>query len=1086
MNNTLVKRVASRTKHYLRKAKHTPRYLRRRIRNKVSPVAARVRKTRHLAHRLVLLAVSSRERELRSYKKEAHHAMTQNNWEEASRILQGIVDKFAERAPLDDWLDLARSLAAKDQFSQAEKVISDGMELFPGRKSALSATQSDLHGWLLLSEVKAQISLQKILKTTDEYKKKVAQYKSAKKKRKTSSNPDELRVAVFTAISGGYDSIKPPEVLDHRLDYVVFTDTIADPMGIFDLRPLPYLDGDKTRSARFVKTNAHNLLHDYDVVVWIDANLMITGDIYKLAKDTLAAGKPLGAIKHPVRTSVYEEMDMCIRGNKDDVAAILEQREAYRRIDYDCDDLIESNVLVYDLRDNRVRDFLSDWWGQIDKYSRRDQLSINYCLDKNGISWHALTKRPHSSRNHPALALTPHGSKGNYLPMLAIKLGSKAIDPMISQSYIEIKESRIKGHAKVGVDVVVCVHNALEEVKKCLKAVKSHRKANLSLIIVDDGSDKPTADYLKEFHKNNSWTRLFRHNKAKGYTKAANRGMKESSAEFLILLNSDTIVTASWYEKMVDVAFSNHGIGIVGPMSNAASTQSLPDHESTKNQTAINGLPEGVTVGDMNIYCEKWASADLIPRVPLVHGFCFGIKREVLDSIGYFDDVSFPRGYGEENDFCFRAADAGFGLALATHTYVYHEKSKSFTSAERQKNMNAGARAFRDKHGQRRITRAVQTMRENPILQDMRKKADNLYTRELLYKGGKKELLVKVNHKTMSDIDYPELTHELVRLNNQLINWKELPKNGTSSKTLPTASVIVLVLNNIEMTLRCIESVMEAQNKTNFELIVVSNGSNSDTILGLREVIKKYPQIKLVFIEQNLNYALGNNIGFSEARGEKIVFLNNDTYVTDYWLDRLLKPLKEKEETKATQPALFYPDGSVQCLGVVFSEKSTLGYALYANKYSHSPEVVKDRKLQAVTGACMAVRSKEFAKVKGFDPTYINGQEDVDLCLRLTGNDKLNACYSVAKSIVYHDESKTPGRGKYVYQNRKTFINRWNGKIKADDTTIYTEDGYRVRSWRADSEESNSKGVPMFIPRLGREVSIIQKAVSAFSRRRTT
>ena len=94
-----------------------------------------------------------------------------------------------------------------------------------------------------------------------------------------------------------------------------------------------------------------------------------------------------------------------------------------------------------------------------------------------------------------------------------------------------------------------------------------------------------------------------------------------------------------------------------------------------------------------------------------------------MDKIGYFDDVNFPRGYGEENDYCFRATDAGFILALATHTYIYHAKSKSYTNKERLKLMKEAAQNFKNKHGSSRIKRASKTMNINPILMEFRNRA---------------------------------------------------------------------------------------------------------------------------------------------------------------------------------------------------------------------------------------------------------------------------------------------------------------------------------------------------------------------------
>jgi GT2 family glycosyltransferase len=155
-------------------------------------------------------------------------------------------------------------------------------------------------------------------------------------------------------------------------------------------------------------------------------------------------------------------------------------------------------------------------------------------------------------------------------------------------------------------------------------------------------------------------------------------------------------------------------------MSNAASQQSVPDHRSSTSNTAINPLPEGYDVARMDEWCEEQATKDASVLVPLVHGFCFAIRRELRESIGMFDEQAFPSGYGEENDFCLRASNAGYLLAVALHTFVFHEKSQSFGSEERMALMKNGADKMSEIHGRERIVNAVRSMKENPAFVRLR------------------------------------------------------------------------------------------------------------------------------------------------------------------------------------------------------------------------------------------------------------------------------------------------------------------------------------------------------------------------------
>ncbi len=115
------------------------------------------------------------------------------------------------------------------------------------------------------------------------------------------------------------------------------------------------------------------------------------------------------------------------------------------------------------------------------------------------------------------------------------------------------------------VDVVVCVHNALDDVKRCLLSVVENTSSPYKIILIDDGSEKETQKYLEEFSKKHEAT-LLRSDIGTGYTYAANRGMKASSADFVVLLNSDTIVTDQWIDRLIQCANFQDEIGIVGPL----------------------------------------------------------------------------------------------------------------------------------------------------------------------------------------------------------------------------------------------------------------------------------------------------------------------------------------------------------------------------------------------------------------------------------------------------------------------------------------------------------------------------------------
>jgi GT2 family glycosyltransferase len=286
---------------------------------------------------------------------------------------------------------------------------------------------------------------------------------------------------------------------------------------------------------------------------------------------------------------------------------------------------------------------------------------------------------------------------------------------------------------QASVDIIVCVHNALRDTERCLDSVINFSDPPYSLILVDDGSDVPTKDFLTRFAEQNDCD-LLRNEIASGYTLAANQGLHRSSADFVILLNSDTIVSKGWLNQLITCAQSNPKIGLVGPLSNAASWQSIPEIIDL-GDWAENPLPPNVSIADMaNWVAEK--SWRLYPSMTFLNGFCMLIRREVIDDIGYFDEEKFGVGYGEENDYCLRARKADWVLALADDTYIYHAQSRSYNHEQRKKLSERANIVLAQKHGQIIIDEGTDYLRENRVLEGIRAHSKYICEREEIVKNG--------------------------------------------------------------------------------------------------------------------------------------------------------------------------------------------------------------------------------------------------------------------------------------------------------------------------------------------------------------
>ena len=272
--------------------------------------------------------------------------------------------------------------------------------------------------------------------------------------------------------------------------------------------------------------------------------------------------------------------------------------------------------------------------------------------------------------------------------------------------------------------VIICIHNALEDVRNCLDSVlRTDFSGQIEIILIDDGSNAPTRDYVHEMMSAHDQVMAVRREKAGGYTVAANTGLRLAKGEIIALLNSDTIVPRGWAQKITAAFAQNPDIGLFGPLSNAASWQSVPHRSDPRGGWAVNALPRGVDVDAMDVLVEA-ASPDDLPliRVPLVNGFCYCIRKSVIQKVGYLDEASFPRGFGEEDDYCFRIAEAGFGIAILPTLYVFHAKSKSYGVEGRKAIVKKSAIALKEKHSEARLQRSVGDMKANPYIDTMRQR----------------------------------------------------------------------------------------------------------------------------------------------------------------------------------------------------------------------------------------------------------------------------------------------------------------------------------------------------------------------------
>ena len=253
----------------------------------------------------------------------------------------------------------------------------------------------------------------------------------------------------------------------------------------------------------------------------------------------------------------------------------------------------------------------------------------------------------------------------------------------------EIQINNIFNALTSKISIIVPIYNAFEETKLCIESVIENTSGNYELILINDNSsDDRIQPLLAKFAKLDN-VKVITNKYNKGFVKNVNTGMN-SSVNDVILLNSDTIVTKKWLQKLVILAYSKENIGTVTPVSNNAGAFSVP------KVNGENQIPSDLNIHSVGNIIEK-SSKRVFMSAPTGNGFCMFIKRDTINSVGLFDEENFGKGYCEENDFCMRAIKKGWINVIDDTTYIYHKKGVSF-SKKREKLIKQHRKILDKKH----------------------------------------------------------------------------------------------------------------------------------------------------------------------------------------------------------------------------------------------------------------------------------------------------------------------------------------------------------------------------------------------------
>jgi GT2 family glycosyltransferase len=235
------------------------------------------------------------------------------------------------------------------------------------------------------------------------------------------------------------------------------------------------------------------------------------------------------------------------------------------------------------------------------------------------------------------------------------------------------------------VAVVVPVFNSYLAFKNCYESIINLKHKNIRLYIIDDKStDVNLIEFLKVLEKEAPIDiTIIRNQINLGYTKSINTILQKIKNDFssFLLLNSDTYLPSESICKLLNQLESNKDFGMISPLTNSSNLSKVIDLEISNNDFS--------NVEDIDLLCGKLFNS-FNCLAPTIDGFCVLISDKVFENCGFFDEIAFPRGYGEENEFSLRAYKRGFKSGIAADTFVYHVGTASFEGSEKEINMSSG------------------------------------------------------------------------------------------------------------------------------------------------------------------------------------------------------------------------------------------------------------------------------------------------------------------------------------------------------------------------------------------------------------
>lgn len=492
----------------------------------------------------------------------------------------------------------------------------------------------------------------------------------------------------------------------------------------------------------------------------------------------------------------------------------------------------------------------------------------------------------------------------------------------------------------LSVSIVIVTYNSAATIGPCLSSVLASLRRGDEVAIIDNNSRDATLEIVASLTPalSTGIVKIIANPANRGYSAAANQGIRAATAPFIALLNPDTIVTPSWMEHLA-THFTSDRVGAVGPVSNfSARRQSVDQHWQGPLPTGI-GPDEAAT----RLYAWNHGKSE---KADLLVGFCLMLRRDIVEQLGGLDERLFLG--NDDLELSWRLRLHGYELRIATDVFIYHEGQHSFRSEP-----------------------------ESTVGRLVRESSDSLHRiLETSYGHGRVPTPVELwgvdwFAPPCGEFNDSVRFHQAVSLPRAV--YLPTPENH------PLVSIVILTYNQRSYTEECLASIARHTPEPH-EIIMVDNGSADGTVAWLSSLVDSDSRYRLIVNDENRGFAAGCNQGLAVARGEYLVLLNNDVVVTPEWLAGLIECHRTEPRVGIVGPLTNNASG-IQGLGEV-CPGGTGGLDDFSRSYrcQYRYRRIPSRRL---VGFCMLFSRQLYREVGGLDERFGSGNfEDDDYCLR--------------------------------------------------------------------------------------------------------